>query len=249
MAINHQQITTDITLELDEAEIPLADFTAACEAFSGLVKELARHVEPKVPANSWNIRVYDGSAGLGFAAMPGTFSADTLDRLRREISEGLQTLADGFRPAAFTDRAIEHARNLGSLFKRKVGEPGVRLWYGRDASQHVGRVIAQNAKAMLEAAYEEEGSIEGRLERLDAHNHLQLVVYDVLDDRAIKCEVDDELLKQAQTHWRKRVEVTGRVRYRKDGQAVSIRAKEIIGFPSPEDIPSLDEVRRLLSTK
>ena len=102
---------------------------------------------------------------------------------------------------------------------------------------------------MLEAAYEEEGSIEGRLERLDAHNHLQLVVYDVLDDRAIKCEVDDELLNQAQEHWRKRVEVIGRVRYRKDGHAVSIKAKEIIGFPGPDDIPSLDEVRRMLSTK
>ena len=249
MAINHQEITTDITLEIDEVDIPLADFTAACEAFSGLVKELARHVEPKVPANSWNVRVYEGSAGLGLAAMPGTFSAGAVGRLRQEIREGLEMLTNGFRPIAFTDRAIEHARNLGSLFKRKLGEPGVRVWYGREASQHVGRVIAQNAKAMLEAAYEEEGSIEGRLERLDAHNHLQLVVYDVLDDRAIKCEVDDELLNQAQEHWRKRVEVIGRVRYRKDGHAVSIKAKEIIGFPGPDDIPSLDEVRRMLSTK
>ena len=249
MAIDQQQVTTEITLELDEAEIPLVDFTTACEAFSGLVRELAKHVEPNIPSNSWNVRVYNGSAGIGLAPMPGTFSPDAIERLRHELGEGLETIAEGFRPAAFTDRAIECAKNLGSLFKRKLGEPGVRLWLGPDRSTYVGRVIAKNAKAMLESAYEEEGSIEGRLERMDAHNHLMFVVYDMIDDRAIKCEVDDALLQQAQLHWRKRVEVIGKVRYRSDGQAVSIRAKEIIGFPTPEDIPSLNEVRSLLSTK
>lgn len=44
------------------------------------------------------------------------------------------------------------------------------------------------------------------------------------------------------------MEVLGKVRYRKDGMPVSVRAKEIIPFPTAEEIPSLTEMRRLLES-
>ena len=44
MAINVDKITTDITLELDEEVISMADFQKATDNFLGLVKELSKHI-------------------------------------------------------------------------------------------------------------------------------------------------------------------------------------------------------------
>jgi len=41
--------------------------------------------------------------------------------------------------------------------------------------------------------------------------------------------------------------VLGKVRYRRDGMPVSVRAKDIIPFPTKDEIPSLSEMRRLLA--
>jgi hypothetical protein len=247
MAINIDSISTDITLELDEEEISLADFNAACEAFSGLVKEVSRFVKPDANAKAWTIRVYDGSAGIGVSARPSLIAADALNQIRYELTNGLEILARGLRPAAFTDKAIEFSKNLANTFKWKPVEPRIRVWSGTEMSVPVGRVIVQTAKELLEPAYEEEGSIEGRLEKLDSHDKMQFVVYDLLEERAIRCEVDEKLLAQAWKHWQQRIEVVGKVRYRRDGHAVSVKASKLITFPLPEEIPSLDQMRRLLA--
>ena len=100
---------------------------------------------------------------------------------------------------------------------------------------------------MLNAAYEEDGAVEGILEKLDAHGKMQFVIYDVIDDRSIKCEVDEKQLSEAWSSFRKRVEVVGSIRYRKDGMPVSIKASRIIPFPDSSQIPTLQQMRSLLA--
>ena len=69
-----------------------------------------------------------------------------------------------------------------------------------------------------------------------------------MDQRAIKCEIDEVLMEKALRSWRKRVEVVGVVRYRNDGLAVSVKASDIIPFPNYGDIPSLKQLRDLLAS-
>ena len=57
----------------------------------------------------------------------------------------------------------------------------------------------------------------------------------------------ENLLSIALQSFRERIEVIGRVKYRKDGMPVSIQASKIINFPKKSEIPSLSEMRNMLN--
>jgi len=246
MAIKLEEITTDITLEIDEEVISIADYKKASDSFLELVKELSKNVaNAKTSENDWQVKVYAGSIGVG--VLPGITNAYA-DRVREVMVSGIRSLANGIRPIEFTDKAIGHAKSLASLFK-KAGtlNPNVRIWSKRDESVQMDRVIATNADDMLAASYEEDGSVDGILERLDAHGTLGFIIYDVIDERAVRCEISEKDIPTALNSFRQRVEVIGKVKYRKDGMPVSIHASRIINFPKPSEIPSLVEMRKMLN--
>lgn len=244
MAINLNEITTDITLELDEDVISIADFQKATDNFLGLVKEVSKQVsESNIDSADWLVKVYSGSAGVG--VLPGSSNLYA-GQTRDAMVSGLRQLANGYRPGEFTDKAIGYAKNLASLFKKSKVQPRVRIWAGREESVDVIRKIADQADNLLAPAYEEDGAVDGILERVDAHGKLQFVVYDLIDERAVKCEVNESQLQQALANFQKRVEVIGSVKYRKDGMPVSIKASRIVNFPDKSEIPTLSEMRALL---
>lgn len=247
MAIKLDEITTEITLEIDEDVISIADFQKATDNFLGLIKEVSRQVaDPNADSADWFVKVYAGSAGVG--VMPGPTNLYS-GRTKEAVVSGMRLLADGVRPGEFTDKAIGYAKNLASLFKKSKIEPSVRIWSGKQESVQMVRRIANQADSLLAPAYEEDGAVDGILERVDAHGKLQFVIYDLIDERAVKCEVNESQLQQALASFQKRVEVIGAVKYRKDGMPVSIRASRIVNFPDKSEIPSLAQMRELLSTR
>lgn len=246
MAINVEEITTDITLELDEDVISIADFQKATDNFLGLVKEVSKQVSgTNVDSSDWLVKVYSGSIGVG--VLPSNSNLYS-DQAREVMVAGIRMLANGIRPGEFTDKAIEHAKTLASLFKKTKVEPNVRVWSKTQESVRMERKIATAADNLLAAAYEEDGAVDGILEKVDGHGKLQFVIYDLIDDRAVKCEINDSLLEQALLSFQKRIEVIGTVKYRKDGMPVGIKASRIINFPDKSEIPSLAQMRALLAT-
>lgn len=244
MAIKLDEITTDITLEIDEDVISITDFQKATDSFLGLVKELSKVVSVNADASDWSVKVYGGSAGVGVTPLSAELDSVLI---RRAMISGLRSLSDGIRPGEFTDKAIEHSKALASLFKKFNVEPNIRVWSMRDESVRVARSVATGAETLLAAVYEEDGTVDGILEKVDGHRKLQFVVYDVIDKRAVKCDITDEQLRQALESFQQRVEVIGRVKYRKDGMPVSILATRIINYPKKSEIPSLTQMRALLS--
>jgi hypothetical protein len=248
MAIESKQIDTEITLELDEDEISVSDFAKAFENFSGLVKELSKQFAPKKDASAWLVKVYPGSAGIGLSGRPGVYTSDEVNAIRSNLLNGLRELESGVRPVFFSDRSIECSKALASLFRAKKAPPNVRIWSRQEQSLPIGRAIATKAENLLDVAYEDDGSVDGFLEKLSAHGQFEFIVYDALDDRAIKCEVEESDIERAWKSFRKRVEVLGKVRYRKDGMPVSVRGKDIVPLPSSDEIPSPAEMRKLLAS-
>lgn len=247
MAIDANEITSEITLEFDEEVISIADFKAAFDNFTGLVKEVSKYAAPSRNASAWVVNFYPGSAGIGLAGMKGEFSREDTNSVRALLLDGLKAIAQGIRPPQFNDKAIEYSKNLASLFKSNKAEPAVRVWSRRDESLTVSREIADHASEMLSVSYEEDGTVEGMLEKLDSHGKLQFVIYDVIDNHPVKCEVNEQQLEQACGNFRKRVEVIGIVRYGKDGMPVSIKASRIVPFPDKSNIPTIQQMRSLLS--
>lgn len=248
MAIKKDEITTDITLELDEEVISIADFKSASDSFLDLVKEVSKQVsDKKIKDTDWQVKVYDGSIGIGLSANnQNTYSELTI----KNIVEGINELTNGFRPALFTDKAIESAKALAQLFKsKKAISPNVRIWDKTNQSVAITRKVADVAKELLEAHYQEDGAVDGILERVDAHGKLEFRVYDLLDNRPIKCEIKESQEQEALANFRKRVEVIGVVKYRKDGLPVSIKANRIVKFPDKSEIPSLLKMREIFARK
>ncbi|MHB1245223.1 MAG: hypothetical protein ACYCZH_02195 [Sulfuriferula sp.] len=247
MAIKLEEITTEITLELDEGVISIADFQKATDNFLGLVKEVSKQVSGhKNEGTDWLVKVYSGSVGVGVLPSGSNLYCD---QARVAIVDGIRSLANGVRPGEFTDRAIECVKALASLFKKYNIEPNVRIWSKNQESVQVERKIAVNADGLLASAYEEEGAVDGILEKVDGHGKLQFVIYDMLDERSVKCEINEMLLPQALQNFQKRIEVIGTVRYRKDGMPVGIRASRIVNFPDKSEIPSVAQMRDILANR
>jgi hypothetical protein len=247
MAIDPKQIDTQLTLEMDEDEISISEFGKAYDNFTKLVREVSKHVNPRKDSGAWNVRVYEGSAGIGVRGRPGVFTAAEVNIIRSQVITGLEEMERGIRPVQFTDAAIEASRQLATLFKSKTVPAKVRLWSDGTQAYRVTKTIATSAATMLDAEYEDHGTVDGTLETLTSHKGLEFVVYSLINNRSVKCEVNEALAEVAHKNWRKRVEVVGTVRYRKDGVPVSVKATDIIAYPDPQSLPSLADLRRALA--
>ena len=126
MAINVDKIVTDITLELDKEDVSINDFIKAVDNFVVLVKEVAHSVVPTKDASAWTVTVYPGSVGIGLKAGE-TFTTFEVTAVSNAVRGGMQSLEMGNRSAYFSDKAIEYARNISMLFKKKAGNPTVRI--------------------------------------------------------------------------------------------------------------------------
>jgi hypothetical protein len=246
MAIDQSKITSQLTLEIDEEDIPLPEFIKALENFSKLVRAVSKVVSPNKDAGAWTVRVYEGSAGIGLSGRAGVFTSNEVNAIRTNVLSGLRDLENGVRPQNFSDPAIEASRQLSTLFRTKTAPGKVRVWSGNESAYKLPKTIADAASTLLDAEYESNGTVDGRLERLNSHNGLDFEIFSIINARSVKCEVSEALADIAHRNWRKRVEVVGTVRYRKDGVPVSVKATEIIEYPDPKSLPSLDELRAVL---
>lgn len=236
MAIDSKKIDTEITLELDEDEITVGEFTSALDHFIGLVREVSKCVD----------KVYPGSAGIGLYQRKGV-GGTQLHAVRKAVMEGIASLEKGHRPATFNDKAIEHARSISRVFeRRKRPVNSIRLWSGNKKSIAVRKEVGIEASKILDPIFEDYGSVEGRLDVVSGHGKIECTIYDSLDQHPIKCDIGEEHLDDALAAFRRRVEVFGRVHYRKDGLAVRILANKITKFPNPNEVPTIEEMRGIL---
>lgn len=247
MAINVDEISSDLTLEIDEDAISISEFSKAFDGFFGLVREASKFAAPTKKSECWNVKVYQGSAGIGVSGSSNVFTEMEINEIRESLICGVESLSRGIRPPQFSDSAIRSARTIARLFASAKSHNKIRLWSRRDRSVSITPIIAEHADDILGASYEADSSVDGVLDTIKAHDKSQFVVYDVIDDRAVTCDIDEALLGDAVKSFRKRVEVIGTVRYRKDGVPVSVKAEKIVPFPEKPDIPTLQQMRDLLA--
>ncbi len=121
----------------------------------------------------------------------------------------------------------------------------VRIWVKKEPITLTGHTAA-TVKDMLESGFVDHGSVEGRLEVISERGGTHVQIREMLWGRSIRCTVSDERLKEALELFGRRVEAYGEVRYRKDGEAISIKVEEFIPFPVGVNIPTYEDVRGIL---
>jgi hypothetical protein len=161
---------------------------------------------------------------------------------------GIRLLASGnLDEARLSDAALRHLRTLSELTERPDRVPvTVRVWVRRkpvELKSDIGRLIREDQGA----AYNDYGSIEGRLDMIaDRDGNLLVQVRDAFFRQVVKCHLREELLTEAFAKFRKRVEVSGVIHYRSNGTPISIEAERIDCLPEDDELPSPADVRGIL---
>ena len=121
----------------------------------------------------------------------------------------------------------------------------VRVW-ARSTPIAVTHKAVAHAADLLREVVEDYGSVEGRLLVTSARGTLHFEIDEPVWEQRIRCYIEESLLEEALACFRRRVEVYGRIKFRRDGTPVSIRVDKIVPFPERHELPDFLSVRGIL---
>ncbi len=98
------------------------------------------------------------------------------------------------------------------------------------------------------AEYSDYGTIDGKLQAIqESGGILKIKIKDPLFPRAIECSLPESMIEEALSTFRRRVEISGLIKYRKNGTPVSINVENIEVMPDDDDLPTAEDVRGILA--
>ena len=207
------------------------------------MKEVAHDQEGDGTKIDWSVVVKEGSNLIGLE--PSALApASRLSMIYKKASYGIDALTSGnVKGAGLSEKAVNHLNSLSEIAGRTNSRSNYRVWIKREAKP-VGSGISQAIKQSWETDYYDYGTIEGRLEAIqDSSGALKIRVQDFLYPKPISCVVPERMIETVFASFRKRVEITGKIHYRRDGGAISIEATDIEILPEDDDLPTASEVR------
>ncbi len=240
------RMPTDLTLALGDDLAP-DEFIAAVRNFFGYIHEITLSQEGDGSEVGWVVKVKEGSSLIGLepsASAPPSRLAMIYEKARYApvaIARG------DFSGAGLSDKAIKHLKALSDLSARHGDQQSVNLWVKREPV-NIGSGIARVVQLDWETDYYDFGTIEGRLETIsDASGGIKIRIKDYLYPKAIACIVPEKMVQKVLGSFRRRVEVEGRIHYRKDGTPISIEAMQIEPLPEDHDLPTAADVRGIMA--
>jgi len=248
MPATPDQIPTDLTLEIGDNLSP-DRFMAAARAFFGYVEEISQAIAPDSQPLRWVVRVREGSALL--AVDPSlTTPPDVARMVYSRAERGIRHLIDrGIEDSGLTEPALRHLRTLSEMTEagpNKAPPVAMRVWVEKRPIS-LEPTIASAIREEGRADYNDYGTIEGRLETIqESYGSLQFYIRDALLRQRVRCYFPEELLPDVFDKFRKRVEVSGVIHYRKNGTPISIEAEHVIGLPDDSELPTAEDVRGIL---
>lgn len=243
MATEHD-IEADLTLEISGPNIAPGKFLRGVRAFFGVLDEVSKAVCGTGETPQWRVQVKQASNLVGVFPANAAVNPAVVDAILAKVRVGIETLeARSEEPPDFPARAVRHLKELGKIEgEREDDDTRVRVWVKREPIAVTHKAVA-HAIELLREAFEDHGSVEGRLQVVSERGSLSVQVFEPLWDRPIRCYLSEEKLKECLGYFGQRVEVFGVVRYRSDGTPISIEVEEVVPFPSIEGLPKAEDVR------
>ncbi|HVW74439.1 MAG TPA: hypothetical protein VHC39_12420 [Rhizomicrobium sp.] len=247
MTATPDTIPSDLTLEIGDDLSP-DRFVAAIRAFFGYVKEISDTTSNADTDVAWKVHVKEGSALIGMIptkAVPGP----VIEAVYAKVSAGIDHIRNGdIEGSNLPEAALKHLRSLSEMSEAEKRKPvEMRIWVKRKPivmGADIGRAIAEDWRS----DYSDFGTVEGRLDTIQDRGSLQIFVRDPLYTGSIRCHFDEELLPKAFENFRKRVEISGTIHYRKNGKPISIEVANIEGLPDDSELPTAEDIRGLFET-
>lgn len=246
MVATPDQVPTDLTLEIGQDLSP-ERFMAAARAFFGYVHELSAGIADG--GARWVVRVREGSALLAVDPGPGV-PPEIANLVYARAERGIHHLINrNIEDLGLQEPALKHLRTLSEMTEAGPNKPQpvpMRIWIKKMPIQ-LELAIASAIREDWRADYNDYGTIEGRLETIqESYGTFQFYIRDVVLRERVRCYFPEELLPSVFEQFRKRVEVSGIIHYRKNGTAISIDVERIIGLPDDTELPTAEDVRGIL---
>lgn len=245
MARRVQKQGDRLTLKLEGEKIPAAQFRRAVNNFLDMIDDVAREVSGGTDTVRWLITVERGSNRIN--ATPEAIKPKApLRDITRAVRTGMTTIEKrAVRPKFFTASALRNLKEIAaSADGRELRSAGLQI---AKRIMPISRQVSAHVDSVLVASIADIGSVEGQLRMISIQGAPHFNVYDDLTDRQVECFATDGQLQDAHRYFGKRVAITGVIRYRRDGEPVSIQVEDIKPFLDEDDLPSADDVYGILS--
>ncbi len=192
-------------------------------------------------------RVEKGSVRFKLEAVPNheDISPEKMPEAVVAVVHGLHSLQrEAVRPDYFSDRALDKAKELASLAKDDFT---VRVLNGSLTVKPTVQLVA-NVERISQAVPSSIGSVDGYLHRVDLHGKRQFAIFDRVTEQRIECHFGERIpVAEIGQALEKRVRVHGEVRYKGNGDVVSVLAESIETFPPSAKLPSVDDIAGILA--
>lgn len=241
-----EEIPTDLTLDIGDDVSP-DDFVTVVRNFFGYVKEIAESQEGDGTVIDWTVRVKEGSSLIGVEPS-STAPISRLTMIYNKADYGFAAMSRGdIKGAGLSEKAVNHLKAISEIAAKPERNNQINVWVRRE-SRVIGAGIAKAIKESWDSDYYDYGTIEGRLEAIqDASGALKIRIQDYLFQKPISCVVPERMIEKVFQSFRKRVEIDGKIHYRRDGTPISIEAGEIDILPEDNELPSAADVRGILA--
>jgi len=244
MAATPDIIPSDLTLEIGESLSP-DEFLALTRAFFGYIKEVTAPLLPEGERIGWTVQVKEGSNLIG--VNPGVAAPpEVVKNVYIKAANSARLLARGeLEGANLPEPALKHMRVISEMSTNRNRPRELRIWVERKPiriDSSIGRLIAEDWRT----AYSDYGVIDGRLETIQDHGKLEILVRDPVIKQKVHCLFPETMLPKAFEYFRKRVEVSGMVHYRRNGVPTSIEVAALDRLPDDSELPTAADVRGIL---
>jgi len=238
-------IDADLTLEIDGRNVTPEKFMKGVRAFFGLVSEITRDLAGPKDFINWTVQVKDGSNLIGMAPSYSTVPVAVLDAIYVKVRDGIESIENSADdPEGIPEAALKHIRDLGSVAGSgdEDDDTKIRVWTRKLPVAVTHKAVAHVA-VLLAESYEDFGTIEGRVQVISEQGNLHVFIAEPIHGRRVRCFFEEEMLPRFLAAFRKRVEVKGKIKYRRDGKPISIFATGLTDFPDNKNLPSFKEMR------
>lgn len=231
---------TLIGADQDDGNVEFSDFRQFCDS---LTICLAR-IESKFPdagIKRLHYRVVDlstGSANISLEPIRLTNGRDIGRDVVDLFSKTISNIQAG--------KAVDPRLNVEDLwaFRRLAYPLNRKIKESRIADTKITSRFIANIDDLVGATIPSEGSVKGRLERLNVHNRFEFVIYPPIPGYSVTCTFRDELYEQIHQAVRKNVTVNGTLHYRPGRPFPDrVQVKSIEVHPPDEQLPKLADLR------
>lgn len=215
----------ELTIKVRAREdlVPVRSFLTVVQHALSILKDLEHGPSAEPPAE-WKVSAASLQSPLSFTIGSDASNSPALVREYLAIFEQTESSIESVQ-SKWSERVLQNAKSLVSVLNDGISQ----ITFATQGTEPVSPTqrVAATVDYFLAPAYEDYGTLEGRLETLSVHGKTRFNIYDPLTGRAIACYFPIEQLEEAHAAFPKRVAVSGRTKYSRMGNPVSIHVESI----------------------